>query len=481
MQHRASVLGRGYGDTARDPASVRFRRALSVALLTVVAPGSAQVLLGSRTLGRVALTAWAGLLVTAVWAVWTYRADRARVLGWAADADLVLVLRVVVVVLAVAWLALFVDAWRLASPRRLRWWRAGVVGVVYVTVSMLVVGATAATVQVMTVQRDVVTSVFVAEATSDPLQGRFNILLLGADSGADRAGLRPDSLTVVSIDADTGRIVLVGLPRNLQRVPFPDDSPLAEVFPRGYDCGEECLLNAVYTLGEDRPDLYPGDPEPGLTAMVEAVEGVTGLGISYHVVLNMEGFSSLVDAVGGVEVDVAAPIAKFGATNLDRTRFIPAGRQVLDGEDALWFARSRVQSDDFTRMARQKCLIAAMVEQLDPQTVLLNATAIGDSSKELLTTDLPASELGRFADLVLRSRDNPITTVSLVPPLVDVTDPDFEEIADTVAAAIEGFVPVPDVTVTPPAGRPSVEASPTPDPFAIQDRVNQSDDLAAVC
>ena len=65
---------------------------------------------------------------------------------------------------------------------------------------------------------------------------------------------------------------------------------------------------------------------------------------------------------------------------------------------------------------RQKCLMAAMADQLSPQTVLLNATKIAKSGKELLSTNIPAKELGRFADLALKTRGQKIRTVSVVPP-----------------------------------------------------------------
>ena len=63
------------------------------------------------------------------------------------------------------------------------------------------------------------------------------MLLLGGDSGADRWGLRPDSLTVASIDADTGKAILFGLPRNMTNFPFAEGSVMEEQFPDGYDCG----------------------------------------------------------------------------------------------------------------------------------------------------------------------------------------------------------------------------------------------------
>lgn len=477
--HRARVLR----VDPHDPPGIRFRRAISAAILTVLVPGSAHCFLGSKRLGRLALAVWFLLVLAAGWVLFLFRTDRARVLGWAGDTQLTGVVRIVLVVLVVSWLALFFHAWRLAWPRGLGWARVGAVGTVYLAITGLVGVSAATAVNLISVQRDVVNSVFTAQETVEPLRGRYNVLLLGADSGADRRGLRPDSINVANIDADTGKIVLVSLPRNLEKVPFRDGSPLERKYPRGYNCGDECLLNAVYLLGEENADLFPGDPNPGLTATKDAVEGATGLPISYTVTINMQGFSSLVDAVGGVEVDVQTKIAKFGAENRDKTQFIPAGRQILNGENALWYARSRVQSDDYTRMARQKCLMSAMVDQLDPQTVVLNASAIGESSKELFSTDLPASELGRFADLMLKARANPIATISLVPPLVDVTDPDFDEIRDAVQAAVDPSSvtaePTPSPTPTPTEAESS--PSPSPSPTTSIKQANRTDDLAAVC
>ena len=68
---------------------------------------------------------------------------------------------------------------------------------------------------------------------SGATDGRYNVLLPGGDAGAGRWGLRPDSITVASIDAETGRTVLIGLPRNLEDFPFREGSVMAEQFPPG--------------------------------------------------------------------------------------------------------------------------------------------------------------------------------------------------------------------------------------------------------
>ena len=77
-------------------------------------------------------------------------------------------------------------------------------------------------------------------AMADPWAGtpRVNVLLLGSDAGADRTGVRTDSMMVASINTRTGDTVLFGLPRNLQNVPFPEHDPLHKLFPQGFNCGE---------------------------------------------------------------------------------------------------------------------------------------------------------------------------------------------------------------------------------------------------
>jgi LCP family protein required for cell wall assembly len=431
-------MGRGYRDHHLDSPRVRFRRAIMLVLLTVIAPGSAQIALGKKAVGWFALTVWVALLGGGGYLLYTYRTDRAKFLGWFTDSDVLMEVRIAVVVLALLWLVLFIDAWRLGSTFRLTFFRGAMITIVNIAIIGGVAGSAAYAQQLIHVSRETVTHVFVAKKTSAPLKGRYNILLLGSDARKDRTGIRPDSMTVASIDTNTGRTVLVSLPRNLQNVPFSKGSPMLKVYPYGYNCGPTCLLNAVHTAAQNRTDLYPHSKDPGLDATIDAIQGVTNLKINYYVMVNLNGFKGLVDAVGGVRVDVKTPIAMFGHDDSYKNTFIQPGKnKKLDGQQALWFARSRVQSDDYVRMGRQKCLMSAMLSQLSPQKVLLNATKIAKSGKELLSTNIPAKELGQFADLALKSRGEKIATVSLVPPQVDTIHPNFPIIQQTIQKAID--------------------------------------------
>jgi LCP family protein required for cell wall assembly len=358
------------------------------------------------------------------------------VLDYFTDTDVLLAARFGVALIAIAWIALLVDAWRMARPFSLTFIRGAVVMLVN---TALVVGVGASAVvasQAIDAPRKVIKEVFTATKTSEPLHGRYNVLLLGSDSGKDRIGIRPDSMTVASVDADTGRTVLVSLPRNLQNVPFRQDSPMRQLYPNGYNCGSQCLLNAVHTAAQNRKDLYPNSKDPGLDATIDAIEGATDLKINYYVMINLKGFSKLVDAVGGVEVDVKTRIPEFGSTTVYKQKYIEPGKQRLNGKDALWYSRSRYGADDYARMGRQKCMMSYMLHQLSPQKVVLNAQQLASSSAELLSTNLPAKELGQFADLALKAKGARISTVSLVPPEISPVSPNFVQIHQLIADAI---------------------------------------------
>jgi LCP family protein required for cell wall assembly len=207
-------------------------------------------------------------------------------------------------------------------------------------------------------------------------------------------------------------------------------------FPTGFNC-DGCYLNAVNTWATDHASLFGSSTKnPGILATSQAVEAITGLPINYYVVIDMHGFAALVDAVGGVTITVHDRIP-IGRTGGPYTGYIEPGRQTLDGFDTLWFARSRATSDDYARMARQKCVMQAMLRQLDPKTVLLHFDDIAKAGKDVVSTSIPASELDTFIELALKAKSQPVGTVSLVPPRVDTSDPDFASIRSMVSRAIQ--------------------------------------------
>jgi LCP family protein required for cell wall assembly len=243
-------------------------------------------------------------------------------------------------------------------------------------------------------------------------------------------------MTVASIDATTGKTVLISLPRNMTNFPFAPGSVMAKAWPKGFNCGyPDCELNGVNTWVGDHTSLFKHDKFPGMTATISAIEGITQLKINYWAMVNLQGFKDLVDAVGGVTLNVRSPIP-VGGLGADVTGYIQPGVRKLDGHDTLWFARAREGSDDYSRMARQKCVMNAMLHQVSPQVALRNFEKIASASSEMISTNIPASEVDRFLDLAIKAKSQKIGTVSLVPPAINTADPDMDKIHQMIAEGI---------------------------------------------
>ncbi|MFD3400708.1 LCP family protein [Kribbella sp. NPDC058693] len=421
----------------REP--VRFKRALTLLLMTLILPGSAQIVAGSRRAGRWAWRVVFGLIAIIVFLVVLGLIWRSGTINFLARPGTLRLVQIILILLAVGWAALFIDAYRISQPLTLERNHRLITSILDGVLIFVVVGALVYASVIVNTQRDFVASVFGSGKSSKAEKGRYNVLLMGGDSGADRIGTRPDSMTVASINADTGRTVLIGLPRNLAKVPFPAGTAMAKQFPDGFQwnkCAAECLLNAVYTYAANHKTLFPGDPNPGETATTQAIEAVTGLKINYFVLIDLAGFRDLLNAVGGITLDIGKRVPIGGGSSPIKG-YIEAGKnQHLDGYHALWFARSRAESSDYERMARQKCVMSAMLNQLSPSTVLTKFQGIASASKQVVKTDIPAGELGTFTDLALDAKKLPVSSFSAVPPLIHTGDPDFALIRTKVAEAI---------------------------------------------
>ncbi|MGC4111328.1 MAG: LCP family protein [Nocardioides sp.] len=423
--------------TADDRAArVRYRRALMLMVMTLVVPGSAQLVAGNRRVGRVATRVAAALVVAALVGLVLAAFDHEYAFWFVSDPRALGAVRIALMLLAVCWALLFLDAWRIGQPLSLSLGhRRAVVGLngvlLFSVAGTLLFGA-----HLVGVQRAFIVTTFAGDTVHGTDHGRYNVLLVGGDSGAGRWGLRTDSMTIASIDASTGKTVLIGLPRNMTNFPFAKGSVMHKAWPHGFDCGyPNCELNGVNTWVGDHLGLFKGVKNPGMDATISAVEGITGLKVSYWSFVNLAGFRDLVDAVGGVTLNVRQPIP-VGGLGSDVTGYIKPGVRKLNGFDTLWFARSRDSSDDYSRMARQKCVMNAMLHQVSPETVLTNFEKIAKASSQMISTDIPATEVDRFMGLALKAKGQPVATLSLVPPMVDTAHPDIALIQRKVQAAI---------------------------------------------
>ena len=422
------------------------RRAWWLVGLNILLPGSAQLLAGNRKLGRFGVVSTFALWIIAILTLVFFLFARPVLYTLFTNVVALTVIQVVIVFYVVLWIALTVDTLRLARLIKVAPGARPLVAALAVIVLVGVSSTANYGVVVTGATRDAINQIFTSGQAAEAVDGRYNILLLGGDAGPDRLGLRPDSISVVSIEAATGKATMIGIPRNLEQAPFVEGSPLYGPFPDGYDCGDNCLISYLYTYGIDHPDLYPdaaiNGSNSGIEAMRDAVEGVLGMKLQYYVLIDMQGFSDLIDSLGGVQIESTGryPIGGGEDRNsqpINVEGWIEPGMQHMDGYTALWYARARHGTSDYDRMARQRQVQEAILAQFGPANVLGKFQAVAQAGAQVVTTDVPSAALPYFVDLAEKTRALPIEKLELVPANgVDVVRPDFDEIRTMVDTAL---------------------------------------------
>lgn len=243
------------------------------------------------------------------------------------------------------------------SPRSIYRWRW--LWVVVVLVIPLLVGAY----QIRQIAQAVGVADFRADRPDTAMTQGFTILVVGVDDRQDgvNTSIRSDSLMLVRVQPQTGKLSLLSIPRD------------SRVSIRGRG---DSKINAAYAYGYMNPqELYTNDAsqqEAGMALVAETVENFLmlrsrGYRVDYMLEINFSGFAKLIDAFGGVAVDVPAylvdaayPTADYGVM---RVEFQP-GVQRMSGEQALIYARTRHADNDFGRIGRQQQVAQALVNAI---------------------------------------------------------------------------------------------------------------------
>lgn len=239
---------------------------------------------------------------------------------------------------------------------------------------------------------------------------RLNVVLLGADAGEGRTGVRTDTTIVVSIDPETGYTVMLSVPRDLSNAPLPPEMGIW-----GCDCFPD-LITHLYDAAERNPQAFPGPGEPPFNAIKGALGEIFGMPIHYYAMVTLDGFVGVVDALGGVTIDVPKTIVDETYPHEDGSTehiVIEAGQQHLDGHRALAYARIRRHSDDFARMHRQRCVLGAIIAQTSPLDIVANFGKIADAVKQHVSTDIPQDRLVDFVDLIPKVSTDRIATLRI--------------------------------------------------------------------
>jgi LCP family protein required for cell wall assembly len=247
-------------------------------------------------------------------------------------------------------------------------------------------------------------------------QERLNILLIGSDQRPKEGTYNTDTLIVVSIDPVTRQVAMFSLPRDTVDVPLPE-GPLRNAYGRVYPR----KINALFTSVRNRADLVPGtDVTRGYNGLKMVLGNLYGLDIKYFVEVNFDGFKQVVDALGGVTINVQIPVVDE-AYPADTGRlarvYIPAGLQHMTGAEALVYARSRHSGQgDFDRAARQQRVLTSLREQADIANLIPRIPQLVDALKATVRTDIPQGELAKLAGLAGSVDTRNIRSFVFTPP-----------------------------------------------------------------
>lgn len=215
----------------------------------------------------------------------------------------------------------------------------------------------------------------------DLLGNRLTVLLLGLDINQTRRdrgkGINSDTIMLASISADQSEVTLISIPRDTVDVPLPDGTTWTQ------------KINAIFSVN-------------GPQGMVDAIEGLLEVPVDAYVQIDMDDLKLLVDAVGGVSVNPQAPLVD-AHLHLD----MAAGRQMVDGETALDYVRTRFDTD-YSRAARQQEVILDLVSRLiEPGTdVDIPQLLAGLFSFE---TNLPLDQMPTLIEIAKRAQTADVT------------------------------------------------------------------------
>jgi LCP family protein required for cell wall assembly len=238
-------------------------------------------------------------------------------------------------------------------------------------------------------------------ALPNALHDPVNVLLIGVDKRPNPDdGVRSDTLILVHLDPQQKWASMLSIPRDsVVYIPHLGQAKINAAYAYGYTNAA-----AIYGAGTE------ADAGGGALA-AETVEQFIGVKVDYIAQVDFHGFEQLVDAIGGVMVDVERPLldAEYPTEDYGVERiFIPAGLQVMNGRTALIYARSRHLSTDFDRGRRQQQVLRALLEQVKARGLLENAAVLpewADVLAQNVRTTLPVRDLGMLNGLATLARE----------------------------------------------------------------------------
>jgi LCP family protein required for cell wall assembly len=232
------------------------------------------------------------------------------------------------------------------------------------------------------------TSAFVPFASSGPNPtpeptywsnpDRITFLLIGVDFMTGRTHALTDSMILATLDVHTNKATIISVPR---------DTANFDLYYGGW-VGPTFKLNELMSAAS-----YPGfgSPDSGVKTLAKEVGFLVGLPVDYYAAVDLEGFVSMVNAIGGVDVDV-----KIAVNDPFTGTFVPTGLIHMDGHLALKYARSRESSTDYARSRRQQEVLIALARKVVTPEVVPQLPALLSLAGTTIATDFPMKYARNF-------------------------------------------------------------------------------------
>lgn len=236
-----------------------------------------------------------------------------------------------------------------------------------------------------------------------PDRDYINVLVLGVDTREAEGDQNADVIMIARVDFSTNEVRVVSIPRDLQ----------VEVPGHGLS-----KINGAYNIGVTED---PENKVAGVLMMRDTIEYNFGVPIDEFVLVDFAGFEDVIDAVGGITIDVperieddAYPTEDFGTTTL----IIEAGRQQMDGETALAYARTRHQDSDDKRRERQMLVLRALLDKGQSLGSVTRVAQVINATGDAVLTSIDWNEQLALVNIALKLDQNQIVMENITEPMV---------------------------------------------------------------
>jgi LCP family protein required for cell wall assembly len=241
--------------------------------------------------------------------------------------------------------------------------------------------------------------------TPPTTSNRITVLITGIDSGHGREHALTDTIMLVSVDPDDGKVAMLSFPRDISNFPL---------YGGGTFTGK---INSLMTYARLHPDQFP---DGALPTLAQEVGYLAGIPVQYFAAVNLEGFQKMIDLVGGVDVDNPKAINDPVYDWFDGTHgfHLKAGRVHLDGRIGLAYVRSRYGAgdNDFTRAARQQQVLSALRAKLSTPSSIAKLPQLIEAMGSAVRTNYPVGKVSDLLSIVGKVSDETTTKKVLGPP-----------------------------------------------------------------